>query len=158
MEHHKHKLIGELLVEKGRLNSSKLEEALKKQKEAGLAGSRRKIGEILTELGYAEDTDVAEALSLQLNIPYVKLEKQVFNPEIVSLISEDFARRHELIALSKQGDTLTIAMANPENVSVIDDLRMITGCRIKPVICTQSAVKFALSKHYGAYGTSTELV
>ncbi|MBI2124619.1 hypothetical protein HYT92_02395 [Candidatus Pacearchaeota archaeon] len=155
MEHRKHKLIGELLIEKGRLTSSQLEEALKKQREAG---PHRKIGEILAELGYAEDADVAEALSLQLNIPYVKLEKQVFNPEIVSLISEEFARSHELIALSKQDDTLTIAMSNPENVPVIDDLRLMTGCRIKPVVCTQSAVKFALSKHYGTYGTSTELV
>ncbi len=90
--------LGELLLYSGKVTKEQLNNALGKQKKDG-----RKIGEILVEEGCITSNDIIEVLEFQLGIPpHVDLDKYTINPDIVPIIPENIARRHELIAIDKK--------------------------------------------------------
>ncbi len=93
--------LGELLLYSGKVTKEQLNNALEKQKEDG-----RKLGEILVEEGYITNNDIIEVLEFQLGIPHVDLDKYTINPDIVSTIPENIARRHELIAIDKKKEII----------------------------------------------------
>ncbi len=135
--------LGELLLYSGKITKEQLNDALEKQKEDG-----RKLGEILVEEGYITNNDIIEVLEFQLGIPHVDLDKYTINPDIVSTIPENIARRHELIAIDKKGDYLIVAMADPLNIFAIDDIKMFTKLEIQPVIASKEIILKNIDKFY----------
>jgi len=135
--------LGELLLYSGKVTKEQLNNALEKQKEDG-----RKLGEILVEEGYITNNDIIEVLEFQLGIPHVDLDKYTINPDIVSTIPENIARRHELIAIDKKGDYLIVAMADPLNIFAIDDIKMFTKLEIQPVIASKEIILKNIDKFY----------
>lgn len=135
--------LGELLLYSGKVTKEQLNNALGKQKKDG-----RKIGEILVEEGYITNNDIIEVLEFQLGIPHVDLDKYTINPDIVSTIPENIARRHELIAIDKKGDYLIVAMADPLNIFAIDDIKMFTKLEIQPVIASKEIILKNIDKFY----------
>ncbi len=135
--------LGELLLYSGKVTKEQLNNALEKQKKDG-----RKLGEILVEEGYITNNDIIEVLEFQLGIPHVDLDKYTINPDIVSTIPENIARRHELIAIDKKGDYLIVAMADPLNIFAIDDIKMFTKLEIQPVIASKEIILKNIDKFY----------
>ncbi len=88
------------------------------------------------------------ALSQKLGIPPISLKKVRINKDVVSLIPEDLARRYIFMPVSKIGNTLTIAMADPLNVFAIDDIKTLTKFTIQPIISTEDEIMSALDKYY----------
>ncbi len=143
MENLKTLKLGDLLVRAGVINEEQLRFALDIQKE-----KKTKIGEILIDQGYVSSRQIVEVLEYQLGIPQVDLTKYNIDPEIPKLISEEFARTHAVLPISKSGMMLTVAMADPLNIILINDLEIITGYTIEPRIAEEREIKLAIDNAY----------
>ena len=136
--------IGELLVETGGATQAGVDEALAGQKAAG-----GRLGSRLVGLGLARDADVAAALSRQFGVPFIELGRFDVDPAVIALLPAATARKYETVPLSRTGAALVVAMSDPANVFAVDDIEFMTGCRLEPVVATQSALAAALERHYG---------
>jgi type IV pilus assembly protein PilB len=140
-------ITGELITEE------QLEEAKKVQKQTG-----GQIGRILIEHGFVSSEDLMMSLSEHLGIPPVNLGKMRVPEEVVGLISKQLAMFYQVVPVSKVGNTLTVAMADPLNVFALDDLRLMTGMEIQPVISNPKDVQEKLDEIYSAkHGLETIL-
>ncbi|MFC1520809.1 GspE/PulE family protein [Elusimicrobiota bacterium] len=138
------KKIGELLIEAKLLNDNQLGEALGIQKEKG-----GKIGKILVDRGYITEQVLLTYLGKQCGIGYVSLSSLGEIPKsILEIIPFSTTRRQLLIPIKKEGRKLTVAMADPLNVFVLDDLKLTTGLDIIPVIASTDEISGAIDKFY----------
>ncbi len=137
------KQLGELLIERSIITQSQLEKALAVQQERGGL-----IGEILVELGYAKEDEIAQTLTAQYGFPYLPLSNYDINPEIANIIPGRVARQYLLIPIDKIGNNLTLAMSNPLNVQAIEDVELLSGCSVQSFVSTSSDVKKAIEKYY----------
>ncbi|MEE8424642.1 MAG: ATPase, T2SS/T4P/T4SS family, partial [Elusimicrobiota bacterium] len=141
--------LGDLMVEDGDITKEQLDQALNHQREKG-----GKLGSILIQLGHLKEEKLLEFLSRQCGISYVKVSDQVEIPEeIIKKVPESIARQHVLIPISlndnkKRGPTLTIAVADPLNVLILDDLKMMTGLEIKAVLASERDILDSVEKYY----------
>ena len=137
------KQLGELLVEKGVIDKRQLEKAVSLQKEKGVL-----IGEIIVELGFAKEEDIAQALTTQYGFPYLPLSNYEISPEIVDLIPVRLARQYLLIPIDRIGKNLTVAMSNPLNQQAVEEVEKISGCSVQTFVSTSSDLKRAIEKYY----------
>jgi type IV pilus assembly protein PilB len=135
--------IGQMLKEKALVTEESLSEALNIQKQTG-----EKIGDILIRLGYVSEDDFIKVLAQRIKVDYVDLNQTQMNVATVRLINENFARENSLISVEKRGNTLVVAMKDPVNLYVIEDLRFMTNMEIKPVIASPSAIETAIDDYY----------
>ncbi len=136
--------IGQYLVEKKLITEAQLQEVLAKQKE-----QKGKIfGDVIIELGYVTDVQFAEVLAERLNIQYIDLDNTQLSHDVVMKIPETAARKYNVIAVEKMGKRLTVATNDPINFYVFEDLRVITGCSVLPVLATKAAINRAIGKIY----------
>jgi len=146
----KRKMLGEMLVAGGMINEEQLRRALDEQKKRG-----GKLGELLVDLGFISEHDIATFLGRQLHLPFIEIEKQLVDVDIVKLIPEDMARRVSAIPLYKDKEDAVVAMADPLNIFGVDDIRKATGRNIRLVVATRSDIMKAIDRHY-AMGQSIE--
>lgn len=139
----KHKRLGDILVDSKVITEDQLQYALKVQKTTG-----KRLGEVLTQEGIVKEEEIIQVLEFQLGIPHMDINKFFINPEVTKLIDEKLARRHTVIPISKTGDTITLAMADPLNIFAIDDVRMTTGLEVKPVISVRKDIESAIDGYY----------
>ena len=137
------KQLGELLMERGIINEEQLGKALKIQKDRGGL-----IGQVLVMLGYAKEEEIAQALTVQYGFPYLPLECYEVNSEAIKLIPQNVAEQYNLIAIDKMGDLLTIAMSNPLNVQAVEDIVMISGCKVQVFVSTMTDIANSIKKYY----------
>lgn len=137
------KQLGDLLLERGIIDQHKLDKALTFQKERGGL-----LGEILVELGFAREEDIAQALTAQYGFPYLPLSNYEINPEVVNIVPARVARQYLLIPIDKLGSNLTLAMSNPLNVQAIEDIELLSGCNVQTFVSTSSDIKRAIEKYY----------
>lgn len=129
--------VGEILKKWGMVDDQKLQEASKIA-----AGSRKKIGEVLVELGYATENDVAKAVASQLGMEYVDLDQQdVINKKHIPLIPEDIIRKYTILPLGQDGNTLKVLVHDPMNLALVDDLRFRLGLDIDMALGAKSKIK-----------------
>ncbi len=145
--------LGDALVEKGLITAEQLQEALTKGKLAG-----KRLGTILTDMGLVTEKEIVKVLSEQLNVPQIDLSNYLIEPSTVKLIPEAMARRHQLIPINKVGNKLTVAMVDPLNILAIDDVSILTGMVVKPVIVTGKDLNDALDEAYGDASKTGELM
>src|SRR5262245_24329915 len=138
--------LGDLLVLEKVITPEQLERALKMQRESG---NQKRLGSTLVQLGYISDEEVTNFLSRQYGVPAINLQYFEIDPTVVSLIPEETAKRYQILALSRVGASLTVAMADPTNVFAIDDIKSITGFNIEPVLASEPAIAAAVQKAYG---------
>lgn len=138
------KPLGELLIERGVITASQLEEALNVQKQKGGL-----IGEIIVELGFAEEKDIAYSLSIQYGFPYIPLDNYEINSDVINIIPRQVVEQYCLMPLDKIGSTLMIAMADPLNFHAVEDIEYLTNCVVQIFISTISDIKKAIEKYYG---------
>ncbi len=144
----KRKMLGEMLIAEGLISREQLERALAEQK---LHGGR--IGVIFRSLGFVTEEDIIKVLGRQMGIQPVTLSSIIIDPDVVKIIPETVARRHQVTPLFKKDRILTLAMVDPLNVFAIDDLRRATGMEIQPAVSSETEVMKAIDRFYG--GTST---
>jgi type IV pilus assembly protein PilB len=135
--------IGELLVRDGLITREQLERALV---EARTSGTR--VGYALVKLGFVGEQDLALALSRQHRIPAVDLERVKLDPAVCKLVPADIALRHLVLPLRRVGRVLTVAMGDPTDISVVDDLKFITRFDIEPVIAGEVTLRRLVEREY----------
>ncbi len=112
-----------------------------------------KLGNILTSQGYVTEDHIIQVLEFQLGIPHVKLEKYNIDKLSCTLIPESIAKRYGLIPIKKENGILTVAMSDPLNVYAIDDLKIYSGMEIQPVIASHDDINKAIDKYYSTQKT-----
>ncbi|MGH7669171.1 MAG: GspE/PulE family protein, partial [Gemmatimonadaceae bacterium] len=133
--------IGDILVRDGLISKEQLGQALQEQKQNGT-----RVGYNLVKLGFINETELTKVLARQFKMPAVDLSKFEVDPRIAKLIPGDLALKHLVLPLKRDGRTLTVAMADPTNLGVLEDLKFITRYDIFPVIAGEFTIKNALEK------------
>jgi len=139
------KQLGELLLERKIINEAQLQKGLQVQKEKGGL-----FGSILVLLGYATEEQIAQALTTQFGFPYLPLANYEVDSSIVKLIPENVSSQYNLIAIDKIGNSLTVAMSDPLNIHAIEDVELITNCKVQVFVSTQTDIKEAIKRYYVA--------
>jgi type IV pilus assembly protein PilB len=135
--------IGDLLVREGLITKDQLDKALQEQRQNGT-----RVGYNLVKLGFVQEIELTKTLARQYKMPAVDLSKFEVDPKIVKLIPADLAVKNLVLPLKRDGRTLTVAMADPTNFAVIDDLKFITRYDIFPVIAGEFTLRNTLEKIY----------
>jgi len=135
--------IGEVLLRNGSITAAQLEQALQAQRE-----KHRPLGEVLLDLSFVTDDQLRQALAIQLNIPYLDLDRVVLDRNLTRVINPNYARRHLLIPVSCLGQVLTVSMSDPTNTTVADDLSRSTGLMVNVVTSTVGAIKRGFKRLY----------
>ncbi|MFK9091290.1 GspE/PulE family protein [Bacillus salipaludis] len=146
------KRLGDLLIEEGLITSGQLETAINEK------APSQKLGETLIQRGYITEQQLVEVLEFQLGIPHVSLFHYPFDTSLFSLIPKELARRNLIIPLKREGNKLFVAMANPMDFIVIDDLRLSTGFHIEAAIATKDDILRSINKHYDSDDGLDELL
>lgn len=136
--------LGHYLVEAGLVTREQLEDALRRQNEKG--GKKGLLGRTLVELGYCTEEDIARVMARRFGVPYVSLESYPFDGAAASLISTEAARRYRALPISFDKGQLVVAMMNPRDIIAIDDLRILTGLDIQPVVAPDSDLEAAIER------------
>ena len=136
--------IGDLLIREGLITREQLGQALQEQKQNGT-----RIGYNLVKLGFIQETELTKMLARQYKMPAVDLSRFELDPRIAKLIPADLATKHLVVPLKRDGRTLTVAMADPTNLGVLEDIKFITRYDIFPVIAGEFTLRGVIDKHYG---------
>lgn len=148
------KRLGEILVDRDLITTEQLDEGLEAQK----SNRKHRIGRIITDLGYVTENDVYEALGDQLGVPYVSLSFYAVDSDVISLVPEQLARQNMVIPLFKIANSLTLGMADPLNLAVIDQVVRAVGLEVEPAICSQSDIERAIDNYYGTSTSMDEVI
>ena len=135
--------LGEYLVMIGMIDKETLNKALKAQK-----SSKKKLGEVLMEMGVADDVGIAKALAVRLKLPYGRIDKANIPSNIISLIPPALAEKHAVMPLRMNGNRLLVAMANPLDLYALEDLRFYTQLPIDRAVVPASDIVAAIGKYY----------
>ncbi|MFN8652351.1 MAG: type IV-A pilus assembly ATPase PilB [Gemmatimonadales bacterium] len=135
--------LGDILIREGLITRDQLTAALAEQKSSG-----HRLGYVLVKLGLVQELEVTKILARQYRMPAVDLSRFEVDPKILKLVPSDFALKHVVLALKREGRTLTVAMADPTNTGVLDDLKFITRYDLFPVIAGEYTLRNLIEKHY----------
>jgi type IV pilus assembly protein PilB len=142
------KRLGRILIQSGLITQEQLDEALAVEDDRTLAA-------ILDDMGYADDAKIAQAVANQMGLVYVDLAAYEIDPNAAINISTDLARKYHVLPIKAEDDELVVAMSDPANIFAIDDLRIVTGLEIRPVVASESDLTAAIER-FAASQTDVE--
>ena len=145
--------LGDLLVREGLIDTEQLARALQEQK-----GSNDKLGGILVKLNFVTEDKLIAFLSRQYGIQSITLSQLDVDPEVLKLVPEQIARKYEVLPIQRQGNQITLAMADPTNVFALDDVGFMTNLQVVPVVASQAAIRAAIDRSYDTKGDIAEIV
>jgi type IV pilus assembly protein PilB len=136
--------LGTILVKAGKITDEQLTKALELQQKTD-----EKLGQILVRMGaISDEEELSEFIGKQLNMGALRLSDIELNPEVVKMIPSDIARKFNVIAITKLGRTLVVAISDPNNIYVLDAIKFITGYNVQPVISPEKAIQKAIDTYY----------
>ena len=136
--------LGAILLETSSLTEEQLEQALAVQRERGI-----KLGEALIQLKFLRSEDILKALSVQLGFPYEnKIDVESIGTDLIANLPINYAKQNEVLPLKRDGNTIRVAIADPTNFYALDDLRMLFGTEIRPVIASSYEIVNAINTVY----------
>jgi type IV pilus assembly protein PilB len=135
--------LGQMLVADEVIKANDLETAIQQQEETGAS-----LGRVLIDMGLASEWEMAAALGKQLNVPFITLSHYEIDKEVLKSIPEDVVRRYKIVPVDKTGNTLTIALADPSNIYLLDEIRLL--------ISFESDILEAIDRFYSDKGNELE--
>lgn len=140
--------IGELLVQQGRLHPAQLQAALAHQRRWG-----GRIGGAIVHLGFLNADALLEVLGQQLGMPFVEIGERAIPPKVLALVPRKLAQARRVVPLElvQEGRryVAVIAVGDPVDLSVLDELEFVTGLRVRPVLAAEEDLDRALERHFG---------
>ena len=130
------KRIGELLLEHKILEPEQLAEAVAEQRKSG-----ERLGSVLIKRGFVTVEDLEYLLARQHSVPALNLQKYCPSPDTVALVPEKFLKKNLVVPVEVVDKTFTVAMANPQDYRVIDEMRFMTGLRVAPVVSSVFGIR-----------------
>ena len=147
--------LGEALVLTNSITEAQLEEALAKQKSTG-----KRLGEVLIDDGLVSDEVIAKVLHAQLGYPIVELQGIDIPPEVKGLVSSSVLKKYKILPIEyaeNNMNILRVAMSDPMDMNAMDDISIITGCQVEPLIATARSIMVAIDRLYGSEETAAAL-
>lgn len=135
--------IGDLLVSEGLITQEQLARAVQEQQQHGT-----RVGYNLIKLGFVKETDLTRMLARRYRMPAVDLKNFEVDLKVARLVPAEITIKHQLLALKRDGRTLTVAVTDPSQLGVLDDLKFITGYEIFPVVGGEYTLRGILEKHF----------
>lgn len=147
------KRLGDMLIESNLLTEEQLRKALLAQK---LTNER--LGNVLKQLGFITEETLINFLSKQLSIPIVNLNKISLQKKLANLISRKYSDENKLLPINLENGMLTVVMADPLNVFVVDQLQGMTKCEIEVGIAPETQIMSSINKLYDSEDSSKNLL
>ncbi len=135
--------LGMLLMRAGIITERQLADALEIHKVTGSP-----LGKVLVDLGHATQGGILSVMAKQIGIPYINFAEQRPDANAIAVVPRDLAVRYTLMPMEIADDRLVVAMADPQNVLALDDLRIITGYEVQPAISTKDDIVAAVEEYY----------
>jgi type IV pilus assembly protein PilB len=139
--------LGQLLLAHGLVTPEQIEKALAEQKDKG---HRKLLGELLVEMGYCTENQIASALAEAYGVPYAQVGPKICDPKALEILPKDFLEEHVVLPLFRVHDVLTVAVSEPTNVFLMDEIARISGCRVQVVCATTKDIKATLQTYLPA--------
>jgi type IV pilus assembly protein PilB len=146
--------IGQILVDLGYISDEQLELLVEEQQQR----PGQLLGQVALDMALVNDEQLAQALAEQLSLRTVTLGDLTIAPEVLAMVTEPMAQMYRIIPVDFDGSTLTVAMCDPQNLAVQDELRTFLGYNIGVVVATEPAVLAALDRYYGENTESVESI
>ena len=137
-------LLGEMLVQKGLITNQQLEQALRLQKKTG-----KFLGETILNMGFTKEEQLFSILAEQLKVDYISIENIKINQDIVSKVPAKFACHFKIMPVSVEGGSITIAMSDPLDIHLLDDMKLLLNMDVKPALASESDILEAIKRYYG---------
>jgi type IV pilus assembly protein PilB len=137
-------LLHKALVEPGTVNETQFKKVLEESATSGVA-----LENILITHGLVEKEELYQAVAKRINVPYIDPSSYVVDQEIMALIPEKMAREHQVVPLFRVANSITIAMVNPQDIGSIDELSLLTGLEVSPVLAPSDSIEKAIDRFYG---------
>lgn len=147
--------LGDALVKDGMISEEQLQKALELQK-----GSGRKLGETLIDAGMVTEENIASVLSKQLGYASIDLQNISISKDVLDLVTPSVLKKNRVIPIEYAPDNMNIlrvAMADPLDLDAMDDISIITGCQVEPLVSTPRSVMLAIDRFYGQAEVATAL-
>jgi type IV pilus assembly protein PilB len=144
--------VGEILLSENLLTREQLAQALAEQKSSG-----NRLGYVLIKMGLVPEVEVSKVLARQHRMPAVDLSRFEVDPKILKLIPADVARKHCVLPLKREGRTLTVAMADPGDHGLLQDLKFITRFDLFPVLAGEYTLRNLIEKYYDTTDQQAQL-
>ncbi|MCM8784377.1 MAG: type II secretion system ATPase GspE [Candidatus Omnitrophica bacterium] len=142
------KPIEEIMLDSGLITPQQLTQAKEEAQKFGLS-----LEDTLLRLGFITEDALTSKIAESLSLPYVKLSNYLIDQKVIKLVPEEIARKHKLIPLFMLEDTLTLAMANPQNIVALDEIRLKTKLKyVDVVMAGKTEIENAINQYYGGSG------
>lgn len=139
--------IGQVLLKRGIVTEEQIEAALREQSQGG----RKKLfGEILVEMGACNENQVCSALAESYGVPYAQVNPKICDPAIISELPRDFVETNKVLPLFKVYDMLTVAVSEPSNVYLMEEIESLSGSRVQIVCATEHDIEATLQTYMPA--------
>jgi len=145
------KRLARILVKSGVITAEQMEEALRHEGSASLTS-------VISSLGFADEVKIAQTVAEEMKVAYVDLGAFEIDPNAAINFSSELARRYMLLPIKVQDDELIVAMADPTNVFAIDDVRIVTGREVRPVVAAESDLLTAIDRFAASRQNVDEMV
>ncbi len=139
--------IGEILVQNGNIHAEQVDEGLELQKLRP-----KRIGEVLLDLGYIEEDHLLNALSSQFGIPFEPDIQKEIDAALTTRVPLSFIREYQMVPYRKNGSAFYVAVHDPVNLMPLDDLRLLLGGSVIPVICRQQDIQAVIDGYFDQQG------
>jgi type IV pilus assembly protein PilB len=139
--------LGQVLLNHGVVTQAQIDKALERQK---AVGHSKLLGELLVELEICTDNQICSALAEAYGVPYAPLTPKLCDPAIVELLPRDFLEEYVVLPLFKVHDTLTVALSEPSNVFVIEEIQRLSDCHVQVVCATARDIHSTLQNYLPA--------
>jgi type IV pilus assembly protein PilB len=138
--------LGQILVDLGYLTEDQLWDVLEEQKQS----PGEVIGQVAKRMGLVTEAQITEALAEQFGMPVVNLEETNILPKVLELVPETMASVYKIMPVSLKDNVLTVAMADPQNLAALDDLRNFLGYDVRGAVSSLPEVEAAIARHYAS--------
>ena len=139
--------LGQLLLARGIVTAEQIEKALAEQKDKG---HRKLLGEVLVEMNYCTENQIASALAEAYGVPYAQVSPKICDAKALEILPREFIEEHIILPLFKVYDALTVAVSEPTNVFLTDEIERISGCKVQVVCATAKDIKATLETYLPA--------
>ncbi|MFO7973018.1 MAG: type II secretion system ATPase GspE [Candidatus Hydrogenedentota bacterium] len=139
--------IGEILVELGHIHQEQVDEALELQRVRP-----KRLGQILLDLGYCEENQLLEALSVQFDIPFERDVTEQIDSSLTTKVPINFIREYRMVPFKQDGAVYCVAVNDPMNLLPLDDLRLLLGGPVAPVLCREDDIQGVLDSYFDQQG------
>ena len=138
------KPLGQLLLAKGLIKPEQLERALDEQRRSN---HQKLLGEVLVELHICSEDQIVEALAQAYGVPYARVSPKIADPKVIAVLPKDFLEKHQVLPLFLVERVLTVAVPEPANVFLLEEIERLSGYQVQVVAATTRDIKATLQAY-----------